>query len=139
MNKHQANIAVSLARRMEKARATQNPSLMVMLVIEHQQLQKYQTRSKPQKLKQWLQTSWNRLTQYMLRQSAPSIEWVETEAGIMIWRGYNPATGETFYSDDQGEIIHWLEIVSSNYNPPTIYGLWGGYSRNLLQTLDDNN
>ncbi|AFY74682.1 hypothetical protein Syn7502_02736 [Synechococcus sp. PCC 7502] len=95
--KHQASISASLHHRQEIARANQNFDLLSLLEQERQQLNPQTQKSS--------RSIWNWLFEPM----EISIEKLPSGNGEVIWRGYNPQTGETRYGESEADMIAWLE------------------------------
>lgn len=98
--KHQASIFSSLAHRLEIARANQNFQLLSLLEQERQQLAQ-----NPLKSSGVFRGFWNWLIQPM----EISIDLIPTGSGNLIWRGYDPRTGETRYGETEADMVNWLE------------------------------
>lgn len=110
--RHKANISASLARRLDQARATRDFQLLALLEQEQQQL----IQSEPPQQSalsnsiQWGKAVWYRLINAIANCSRISIKAVTmSDSGAVIWRGYNPTTGETRYAETEAELIDWVE------------------------------
>ncbi len=109
--KHQANIAASLAHRLEQARAARNFQLLTLLEQEQQLIQSQPTQNvKPI---QWGKAVLARLMNASANSSAVSLEAITSDSGAVIWRAYDPTTGETRYAETEAEVIDWLEAQRS--------------------------
>ena len=110
--KHKANIVASLAHRLDRARAAQNFQLLTLLEQEQQliQTQPTQTGFKPI---QWGKAVLTRLMDALANSSTVSLEAVTSDSGAVIWRAYDPTTGETRYAETEAEVIDWLETQRS--------------------------
>lgn len=109
--RHNANIAASLARRLAQARATRDFQLLTLLEQEQQLIQ-----SEPNQQTalsnsiQWGKAVWYRLINAITNCSRVSIKAVTmSDSGAVIWRAYNPTTGETRYAETEAELIDWVE------------------------------
>lgn len=121
VTKHQANIAASLAHRLDRARATRNFQLLTLLEQEQQLIQS----QPPQTVKpiQWGKAVLARLMNAMpadlacpfglANSSTVSLEAITSDSGSVIWRAYDPTTGETRYAETEAEVIDWLEAQRS--------------------------
>lgn len=108
--KHQANIAASLAHRLERARATRNFQLLTLLEQEQQLIQSQPTQTlKPI---QWGKAVLARFMNALANSSKVSLEAIKSDSGV-IWRAYDPTTGETRYAETEAEVIDWLEAQRS--------------------------
>jgi hypothetical protein len=107
--RHQANIAASLAHRLDHARATQNAQLLALLEQEKQQLRQNESLQPAFSPIRWGRGFWNRLTEALFQPSQVSIEPMVGSSGAIIWRGFDPRTGETRYAETEGELIDWVE------------------------------
>ena len=110
--RHKANIAASLAHRLDQARATCNFQLLTLLEQEQQQL----IQSEPNQQTavsnsiQWGKAVWDRLINAIANRSRISIKAVTmSDSGAVIWRAYNPTTGETRYAETEADLIDWME------------------------------
>lgn len=110
--KHQANIAASLAHRLDRARAARNFQLLTLLEQEQQliQSQSTQTACKPV---QWSKAVLARLMNAIANSSTVSLEAITSDSGSVIWRAYDPTTGKTRYAETEAEVIDWLEAQRS--------------------------
>lgn len=107
--RHRANIAASLAHRLAQARAARNFQLLSLLEQEQQQLnQRQPTQTNLSTLTQWGKAVWNRLVN-ATASPAVSIQAKTGDSGAVIWRAYNPTTGETRYAETEAEVIDWVE------------------------------
>ncbi len=95
--RHQANIAASLAHRIQKAKAAQNADLLALLEREQRQL------SIASPIKAAWQRSINALPDRV------SIEPLISETGAIAWRATDPRSGETRYAETEAELIDWIE------------------------------
>lgn len=108
--KHRANIAASLAHRLNRARAARNFQLLSLLEQEQQQLNQRQlTQTTLPTLTQWGKAVWNRFVNATISCPAISIQAITGDSGDVIWRAYNPTTGETRYAETEAEVIDWVE------------------------------
>ena len=110
--RHKANIAASLAHRLDRARATRNFQLLTLLEQEQQQL--IQSESTQQagfsNPIQWGKAVWYRLIDAIANSSRISIEAVTmSDSGAVIWRAYDPTTGKTRYAETEADLIDWIE------------------------------
>ena len=106
--KHQANITASLARRLDRARATQNTQLLALLEQEQQQLGGIASSQPTSGVTPWFAVIWHRLTEAIAHPSRLSIEKLMSD-GVIYWRAYDPTTNETRYAETEAEIIDWIE------------------------------
>ena len=116
--RHKANIAASLAHRLDRARATRNFQLLTLLEQEQQQLiQSEPTQQQQQQQQtaftnpiQWGKAVWFRLVDAIANSSRISIKAVTmSDSGAVIWRAYDPTTGETRYAETEADLIDWIE------------------------------
>lgn len=110
--RHKANIAASLAHRLDRARATRNFQLLTLLEQEQQQL--IQSESTQQtgfsNPIQWGKAVWYRLIDAIANSSRISIKPVTmSDSGTVIWRAYDPTTGKTRYAETEADLIDWIE------------------------------
>lgn len=129
-DKHQSSIAARLAERVEKARVAQNQQLLALLYQEQQQL----TRQLPLSRKlfggvQWAHTLWQRLQSAVNQSDTLSVEQIVGESGTLLWRAYDPVSGETRYAESASEIVDWIETSRTCGVTPGIVGLWGWQSQ----------
>ncbi len=128
---HESSMAASLARRLAKAKADGNPTLIALLEAEQRQLHP------PLPLIQralvhsvrWSQALWQRLTAALARPVEISVEQIVGDTGATLWRAYDPATGDTFYAATESEVVDWIETSSQRGVDRQILGLWGWQGR----------
>lgn len=107
---HQANIAASLAHRLEVAQANRNTKLVALLEQEQRQLSRgVSSVSSLPSLGNGLKRFWEGVLQRIERSSQLSVQQVWDEAGNAWWHAYDPRTGKTLYADSESEVIHWIE------------------------------
>lgn len=106
---HQANIAASLAHRLEVARATRNTQLVVLLEQEQRQLQAQSRPSRLSNLFSSLNQRWHNLILAIENSSKLSVERVVDEAGSIWWYAHDPATGKTLYAETEADVLQWIE------------------------------
>lgn len=111
--KHQANIAASLAHRLDRARATRNFQLLTLLEQEQQLIQSQPTQTAFFKPIQWGKAVFARLVNAIANSSTVSLEAITGDSGAIIWRAYDPTTGKTRYAETEAEAIDWLEAQRS--------------------------
>jgi hypothetical protein len=98
--RHQASIFSSLAHRLEIARTNQNFQLLSLLEQERQQLAQNSPKSSG-----LIKGFWN----WLIQPTEISIDLIPTGSGDLIWRGYDPTTGETRYGETEADMVNWLE------------------------------
>lgn len=130
-DKHQASIAANLADRVEKAKAAQNQQLLALLYQEQQQLARQlpQPRQIVGVVAQWAHSQWQRLHSAIVESDILSVERIVGESGILLWRAYDPVSGETRYAESESEIVDWIETSRTCGVTPGILGLWGWQSQ----------
>jgi hypothetical protein len=107
--KHQASMMASLAARLEKARLASNELLITRLNQEQLQLaQAVGNQPTSGRLGQSVRSIWQRVVAAIVQPALPVVESVVTPQGI-VWRAYNPATGESRWAETEGDVIDWLE------------------------------
>ena len=110
--RHKANIAASLAHRLDRARAARNFQLLTLLEQEQQLMQSEQTQQQTAFTNpiQWGKAVWYRLVDAIANSSRISIKPVTmSNSGTVIWRAYDPTTGKTRYAETEAELIDWIE------------------------------
>lgn len=107
--KHRANIAASLARRLEAARAAQNTHLVAMLEQEQKQLLKQPTLFDWATLRSQIRQLWQTWRDAIERQSQLSVERVVDRSGVIWWHAYDPQTGKALYAESESEVMQWIE------------------------------
>jgi len=66
--------------------------------------------AKPQgNWKTHLQTLTQRVVDFFTDAEEPTISSVQDANGVVHWKGYNPATGETVHYDSIQDVLVWLE------------------------------
>jgi hypothetical protein len=107
--KHQASMDASLASRLEKARVASNDQLIALLNQEQLQLAQGVAVQQPSgSLGQLVRSVWQRAVAAIVQPALPVVEPVATPQGV-VWRAYDPTTGETRWAETEGEVIDWLE------------------------------
>jgi hypothetical protein len=126
-DKHQASIAATLAHRLAKARDAQNQQLIALLEHEQRQLARQQpvTEFIFSTAAQWVETLRQRLVSAIAQPAALSVEQIVGDSGAILWRAYDPTTGETRYAESDAEIVDWIENSRARGMAPGILGLWG--------------
>jgi hypothetical protein len=122
---HQANIAATLAHRLEKARMAQNLQLVALLEQEQRQLQAPVAQRFWEASGQWLTNLGTQLVQAIAHPAELSIERIIGDSGEVLLRAYDPETGETRYAETENEIVDWIETSRARGITPGILGLWG--------------
>lgn len=109
LSKHDANIAASLAHRLDVARATCNTALIALLEQEENQLKSVCPPSTTAHTAQgWMAT----LKQWMTaiaNSSKLTVERIRDESGEIWWYAFDPRTGKTLYAENESEVVQWIE------------------------------
>jgi hypothetical protein len=101
--KHQENIAESLAHRTEVANIHRDLQLLHLLQKEQEQLEAFEAQA-PQRLNLW---QW--LASMMAKRTQVSVEKIQGPSGKTAWRAHHPRTGQSRYAETLAEITAWLE------------------------------
>lgn len=97
----------SLSRRLDVARAQQNERLIALLEQEAAELNR--NPSLAQTVWSWLATTSRNLITALTHWSDLRVAQFEDAAGMQWWYAYNPATGQTVYTDSETDLRSWIE------------------------------
>lgn len=107
---HQANIATSLAHRLEVARAERNWHLVELLEREGKQVSmpssvQHDHHPLLANVKHW----WQELVETFAHSSDLRIWQTTDKSGMNWWHAYNPITGQGICTDSETEMRIWIE------------------------------
>ncbi|MGY2765829.1 hypothetical protein [Synechococcus sp. JA-2-3B'a(2-13)] len=109
--RHRQNIAASLARRLEAARAANNTRLMELLKQEERQLAAEYGGRDPfsSALFRGLRHLWQSLKEVLAACDELRVrQWVDG-SGMVWWSVQDPITGERLCTHSEGELMEWIE------------------------------
>ncbi|MFQ3585917.1 MAG: hypothetical protein SNJ85_13535 [Cyanobacteriota bacterium] len=108
--RHQQNIAASLARRLEAARAANNTRLVELLEQEQQQLAaEYGTAHSSPALLEGLRHAWEHLKEVLTARDELRVrQWVDG-TGVVWWYAQDPITGDRLCTHSDWELMDWIE------------------------------
>lgn len=107
---HRANLAASLAHRLEVAKAAHNTQLIVLLEQEQRQLGLI-ANSTPFSASffQRIKATWNNWMEAIANSTKLSVERIVDESGMLWWRAYDPTSGKMLYAETESEVLQWIE------------------------------
>ncbi|UBF26459.1 hypothetical protein K9N68_00100 [Kovacikia minuta CCNUW1] len=107
--KHHANIAASLAHRLEVARASNNFQLVKLLEQERWQIEGGTVlREAPQTPLARLRGFWQRLVSAIADADKLQV-WQTADNDIRWWNAYDPHTGKSVCTESEAELRQWIE------------------------------
>jgi hypothetical protein len=106
---HRANMAATLAHRIEIAQRNHNTQLLEQLKREQRELERATPYRPARGLLDKLNHLWQNVQQAIAQAELLKVEEVVDRDGIVWWYAHDPKTGKTLWAENEAEVVKWIE------------------------------